>query len=176
MDKWAGAHFFFPVVLKTDTEKIEVLAREVAQDLTLSLFDLEVAREGPRTILRVYVDREGGVPLSDIERFSRRFGALLDVEDPVAGAYVLEVSSPGVNRRLRRPEHFAASVGRRVKVTLAEPREGRRHVTGVLAESDGEGITIAEGEAGFRVPYGAIRKASLDVSQQELFGKGKRKR
>ena len=176
MDKWAGAHFFFPVVLKTDTEKIEVLAREVAQDLTLSLFDLEVAREGPRTILRVYVDREGGVPLSDIERFSRRFGALLDVEDPVAGAYVLEVSSPGVNRRLRRPEHFAASVGRRVKVTLTEPREGRRHLTGVLADSDGEGITIAEGGASFRVPYGAIRKASLDVSQEELVGKGKRQR
>ena len=168
--------FFFHLVQKTDTEKIEVLAREVARDLSLSLFDLTVAREGPRTILRVFVDREGGVALSDIETYSRRLGALLDVEDPVAGAYVLEVSSPGVNRRLRRPEHFEAVVGRRVKVTLAEPREGRRHIGGVLSGSDGEGITVTAGEDVFRVPYGGIRKASLEVTQEELFGKGKKRR
>ncbi|HEX9191018.1 MAG TPA: ribosome maturation factor RimP [Candidatus Deferrimicrobiaceae bacterium] len=153
-----------------------MLTREVARDLSLSLFDLEVAREGPRTILRVFVDREGGVALSDITTYSRRLGALLDVEDPMAGAYVLEVSSPGVNRRLRRPEHFEAAVGRRVKVTLAEPREGRRHIVGVLSGSDGEGITITEGEAGFRIPYDGIRKASLDVTQEELFAKGKKRR
>jgi ribosome maturation factor RimP len=168
--------FFFHIVQKTDTGKIEALAREVARDLSLSLYDLEVAREGPRTILRVYVDREDGVVLSDIETYSRRLGALLDVEDPVAGAYVMEVSSPGVNRRLRRPEHFEAVVGRRLKVTLAEPREGRRHVSGVLAGADGDGITIAMGDAGFRVPYGGIRKASLEVTQEELFGKGKKRR
>ena len=168
--------FFFRIVQKTDTEKIEVLAREVARDLSLSLFDLEVAREGPRIILRVFVDREGGVVLSEIETYSRRLGALLDVEDPVAGAYVMEVSSPGVNRRLRRPEHFAASIGRRVKVTLAEPREGRRHIVGVLSGSDGEGIAIAVGDAEIRVPFGEIRKASLEVTQEELFGKGKKKR
>ena len=161
---------------KTDTEKIGVLARDVARDLSLSLFDLTVAREGPRSILRVYVDREGGISLSDIEAYSRRLGALLDVEDPVAGSYVLEVSSPGVNRRLRRPEHFEAVVGRRVKVTLSGPREGRRHIAGVLAGSDGDGITIAEGDAGLRVPYGEIRKASLEVTQEELFGKGKKRR
>jgi ribosome maturation factor RimP len=159
-----------------DTEKIGVLAREVARDLSLSLFDLEVAREGPRTILRVYLDREGGVSLSDIETYSRRLGALLDVEDPVEGAYVLEVSSPGVTRKLRKPEHFAASVGKRLKVTLAEPREGRRHVSGVLAGCDAEGVTIAAQEGDFRVAYGGIRKASLEVTQEELFGKGKKKR
>jgi ribosome maturation factor RimP len=168
--------FFFRIVQKTDTEKIGLLAREVARDLSLSLYDLEVAREGPRTILRVFVDREGGVVLSDIETFSRRLGALLEVEDPVGGAYVLEASSPGVNRRLRRPEHFAASVGRRVKVALAEPREGRRHVSGVLSGSDGEGITVTADETAFRIPYGEIRKASLEVTQEELFGKGKKRR
>jgi ribosome maturation factor RimP len=168
--------FFFRIVQKPDTEKIGALAREVARDLSLSLFDLEVAREGPRTVLRVFVDREGGVVLSDIETYSRRLGALLDVEDPVAGAYVLEVSSPGVNRRLRRPEHFEAVVGRRVKVTLAEPRDGRRHLSGVLSGSDGEGITIMAEEAGYRIPYGEIRKASLEVTQEELFGKGKKRR
>jgi ribosome maturation factor RimP len=159
-----------------DTAKIEALAGEVARDLSLSLFDLEVAREGPRSILRVYVDREGGVPLSEIQTFSRRFGALLDVEDPMEGAYVLEVSSPGVNRRLRRPDHFASSVGRRVKVTLLEPREGRRHFVGTLAGCDGTGIDLDAGDATIRIRYGEIRKATLDVTQEELFGKGKKKR
>jgi ribosome maturation factor RimP len=159
-----------------DTAKIEALAGEVARDLSLSLFDLEVAREGPRIFLRVYVEREGGVVLSDIETYSRRLGALLDVEDPMEGAYVLEVSSPGVNRKLRRPEHFSASVGRRVKVTLSEPREGRRHLSGVLAGCDAEGVAISAEGGEIRVPYGGIRKASLEVTQEELFGKGKKKR
>jgi len=175
-DKWAGAHFFFPVVKKTDTDKIEVIAGEVARDLSLSLFDLEVAEEGPRTVLRVYLDREGGVSLSEIQSFSRRFGAVLDVEDPVEGPYVLEVSSPGVNRRLRKPGHFALCMGKRIRVTLMEPREGRRHLVGTLAGCDGEGIDIRSEDAEFRIAYGDIRKANLDVTQEELFGKGKKKR
>ena len=161
-----------------DTEKIEAIAGEVARDLSLSLFDLEVAREGPRTVLRVYLDREGGVSLSEIQTFSRRFGAVLDVEDPLQGAYVLEVSSPGVNRRLRRPDHFALSVGKRIRVALAEPREGRRNFVGTLAGSDPEGIALRmeEEETELRIAYREIRKANLDVTQEELFGKGKKKR
>ena len=158
-----------------DTEKIEALAGEVARDLSLSLFDLEVAREGPRRILRVFLDREGGVGLSEIQAFSRRFGALLDVEDPVEGPYVLEVSSPGLNRRLRRPDHFAASVGKRVRIALAEMREGRRNVVGTLDRSDGDGIDVTIEGTSFRIAYGEIRKANLEVTQEELFGKGKRK-
>ncbi|MBE0603355.1 MAG: ribosome maturation factor RimP, partial [Deltaproteobacteria bacterium] len=142
----------------------------------LSLFDLEVAKEGPRTVLRVYLDREGGVSLSEIQSFSRRFGAVLDVEDSVEGPYVLEVSSPGVNRRLREPGHFALCMGKRIRVTLTEPREGRRHLVGTLDGCDGEGIDIRAEEAGFRIAYGDIRKANLDVTQEELFGKGKKKR
>lgn len=176
MDKWAGAHFFFTVVAKADIIKIETLAGEVARDLFLSLYDVDVVREGPRTILRVYVEREGGVLLSDISAFSRRFGAVLEVEDPVEGPYVLEVSSPGVTRRLRRPEHFEGALGKRVRVNLEAPREGRRHLTGVLSACDGAGIEVREGDAAYRVPYAEIRKANLDVTQEELFGKGKKTR
>jgi ribosome maturation factor RimP len=159
-----------------DTEKIEALAREIARDLSLSLFDLEVAREGPRLILRVFVDREGGVDLSAIQTFSRRFGALLDVEDPVEGKYVLEVSSPGLNRRLRKPEHFARSLGNRIRVALVGLQDGRRNLVGTLVGCDGEGIDVKVDEADFRIAYGDIRKANLEVTQEELFGKGKKKR
>jgi ribosome maturation factor RimP len=162
--------------VKTDTIKIEALAGEVARDLSLSLYDVEVSREGPRNILRVYVEREGGVALSDIATFSRRFGAILEVDDPVEGPYVLEVSSPGVTRRLRRPDHFERSLGKRVRVSLVAPREGRRHLIGVLSGCDDEGIEVRADEETHRVPYAEIRKANLDVTQEELFGKGKKKR
>lgn len=158
--------------MKVETETIEASAGEVARDLALSLYDIEVAREGPRTILRVFLEREGGIRLQDIEAFSRRFGALLDVEDPLGGPYVLEVSSPGVNRRLRRPEHFEAAVGRRVRVTLAAPKEGRRNLVGILVEAGPGGIAIREKEAVHRVLYAEIRKAQREVTQEELFRKG----
>jgi ribosome maturation factor RimP len=176
LEPWAGAHFFFLILMHMDTLKIEALAGEVARDLSLSLFDVEIAREGPRSILRIFVEREGGVPLSDIATFSRRFGAILEVDDPMKGPYVLEVSSPGVNRRLRRPEHFGRSLGKRVRVTLAAPREGRRHLVGELAGCDGEGIEVVADGTTYRVPYREIRKATLDVTQEELFGKGKKTR
>jgi ribosome maturation factor RimP len=159
-----------------DTVKIEALAGEVARDLSLSLFDVEIAREGPRIILRVFVEREGGVALSDIATFSRRFGAILEVDDPMDGPYVLEVSSPGVTRRLRRPEHFARSLGKRVRVNLSAPREGRRNLVGELSGSDGEGIDVVADGTTYRVPYGEIRKATLEVTHEELFGKGKKSR
>jgi ribosome maturation factor RimP len=163
-------------VAKADTIKIEALAGEIARDLSLSVYDVDVAREGPRTILRVYVEREGGVVLSDISAFSRRFGVVLEVEDPVEGPYVLEVSSPGVTRRLRRQGHFEGVLGKRIRVNLEAPLEGRRQLLGVLSACDGAGIEVREGDATYRVPYASIRKANLDVTQEELFGKGKKKR
>ena len=159
-----------------DTDKIEALAGGVARDLSLHVYDLEVAREGPRRILRVYLDRDGGVALPDIQAFSRRFGAILDVEDPLEGPYVLEVSSPGLNRRLRRQEHFAQAAGRRIRVALLRVQEGRRNIVGTLVRCDGEGIDVAVDNLEIRVAYGEIRKANLDVTQEELFGKEKRKR
>ena len=159
-----------------DADKIEAIAEATARDLGLSLFDLEAAREGPRTVLRVYLDREGGVTLSEIQLFSRRFSAVLDVEDPIQGPYVLEVSSPGVNRRLRKPKHFALSVGRRIRVTLLSPLEGRRNLIGTLTGFDSDGIDIREGDASIRIGYKLIRKANIDVTQEELFGKEKKKR
>ena len=171
---WSPLFFSYPVNM--DTLKIEALAGEVARDLSLSLFDIEIAREGPRILLRVFVEREGGVPLSDIATFSRRFGAILEVDDPMDGPYVLEVSSPGVTRRLRRPEHFERSLGKRVRVNLAAPREGRRHLVGELSGCDREGIEVVADGTTYRVPYGEIRKANLDVTQEELFAKGQKKK
>lgn len=161
----------------TDIERLEALAHDVAREADVELYDLRVETEGPRTVLRIFLEREGGVRLSDIESYSRKFGALLDVEDPVDGPYVLEVSSPGVNRRLTRPAHFARYAGHRVRVALGEPVEGARNFTGTLRSSDEEAISL-EREDGttYRLPYRLMRKANLETSQEELFGKGKKKR
>jgi len=161
--------------MKADIEKIEALVTQVAQEEMLEVFDLAVAREGPRTVVRVFLEREGGISLGECESFSRKMSAVLDVSDPMPGPYVLEVSSPGLNRRLVRPAHFAAVAGRRVRVSLIEQVEGSRSYSGTLLRADDEGFELERDGRTFRFPYGAVRKANLEVSQEELFGKGKRK-
>jgi len=162
--------------MKADIDKIEPLVAQVAREEMVDLFDLVVAREGPRTVVRVFIEREGGVRLGDCQEFSRKLSAALDVNDPMPGAYVLEVSSPGLNRRLSKPRHFASAAGKRVRVELRELFEGNRNYRGTLLRADEEGIDIDRDGRTFRLPYSIIRKANLDISQEELFGKGKKKR
>lgn len=142
----------------------------------VEVFDLNVLREGPRTLIRIFLDREGGVRLGECESFSRKMSAALDVHDPMPGPYVLEVSSPGLDRRLVKPAHYASATGKRVKVSLAEPVEGSRNYTGTLVRADEDGFDLEKDGRTFRFAYGAVRKARLEVSQEELFGKGKGKR
>jgi ribosome maturation factor RimP len=161
--------------MKADIEKIEALVSQVAQEESVEVFDLAVLREGPRTVVRVFLDREGGIRLGECESFSRKMSAVLDVSDPMPGPYVLEVSSPGLNRRLTKPAHFAAAAGKRVRVALSEPMEGSRNYVGLLRSADAEGIELERDGRTYRFPYPAVRKANLEVSQEELFGRGKRK-
>jgi len=162
--------------MKVDAEKIEALAGQLARDEVLELVDVEIRPEGARAVLRVVLDREGGIRLGEIESFSRRFGALLEVEDPVQGPYVLEVSSPGLERKLTRPSHFAASRGKRIRVSLAEFLEGSRNFRGTLTESDEEGFVLEREGTRYRIPFRLVRKANIEITQEELFGTGKRKR
>ncbi len=161
--------------MKVDVGKIEAIAARVAAEEFVELFDIEVGG-GSRPVVRVFLDREGGVTLGECESFSRKMGAALEVFDPVPGAYVLEVSSPGLNRKLRKPAHFAAVAGKKVRVTLAEPVGGSRRFSGTLLRADADGIEIETGGGGtMRIAYGDVRKANLEISEEELFGKGRKK-
>lgn len=162
--------------MKVDTEKIAALAGQLAQDEMLELVDVEIGSEGPRPVIRVFLDREGGIRLGEIQSFSRRFGALLEVEDPVQGAYLLEVSSPGLERKLTRPSHFAACRGKLVKVSLIDFIEGSRNFRGTLKDSDEEGFDLEREGKRYRIPFRMVRKANVEITQEELFGTGKRKR
>jgi ribosome maturation factor RimP len=137
------------------------------------LVDLEYVRELSGWVLRLFIDRpgrdaaskEGAVGLEDCARVSHAVETTLDVEDLVPHAYSLEVSSPGLNRPLRRPEHFARVVGKRVKVKTYGPvgQPPRKSFTGTLADISASDITVeVEGGGAFHIPFRDIAKANLE--------------
>jgi ribosome maturation factor RimP len=125
----------------TDRQRLIELLEPTVKALGFELVDVE-AHFGRRSLLRLFIDREPAVTLADCELVSGQIGAFLDVEDPLPGSYVLEVSSPGLDRRLRTPEHFRRFVGKQVKVQLKEARNGRRRLQGRLTRLDGDTVDL----------------------------------
>ena len=131
----------------------------------LSLWDIEFQRHGPKWLLRIFIDREnGGVTLDDCEQVSRDLGTALDVEDIISHAYTLEVSSPGLDRTLTKPEHYARFIGSTIKVKTFQPFEGQKVFRGKLLDM-GDGVIKVELETSaiIEIPLSNITKASLDV-------------
>jgi ribosome maturation factor RimP len=146
--------------------QIERLLGPILASLGLALWELEFRKEGPRWMLRVFIDREeGGVTLNDCEAVSRDLSAALDVEDVIPQAYTLEVSSPGLDRTLTKPEHFSRFIGSAVKIKTFQPIEGQKVFHGTLKGMEG-GIVKMElpGGAVLDIPLGDISKASLEVA------------
>ena len=144
-------------------ELVELLSPTVAA-LGLELLGLEYAPSSGSAMLRLYIDAEGRhVTIEDCEAVSREVSALLDVNDPIASQYTLEVSSPGIDRPLFTPAQFARFVGEEAKVSLRLPQDGRRRLQGRIASVDGNNIAIAEEgkEEAFLVAHDNIEKARL---------------
>ncbi len=137
----------------------EALVRPVVEAGGLELWEVTYRKEGGRMVLRVTVDRAGGVDLDTIAETSERISRRLDLEGFGASRYSLEVSSPGLERPLRVPRHFARSVGERVKVKTEESVEGEKVFEGALVSADEEAIVIATDGGELRVPYPNIRSA-----------------
>ena len=134
------------------TELTAGLARPIAEENGCTLWDVEYVKEAGTWFLRVYIDKEGGVDIDDCEAVSRRLSDALDEADPIEGSYTLEVSSAGLDRTLKKPEHFAAFLGSEVDVKLYRPLEGRKEHTGVLRAYDAEsGAVTVETAAGERI-------------------------
>jgi ribosome maturation factor RimP len=125
------------------------------------LIEVEFVPAQGGATLRVYIDGPEGVDLDDCVAASHRLSELLDVEDPFPGAYSLEVSSPGTDRVLRTPAHFARFIGDRVKVELAAPRAGRRRYTGTLRRADGESIEMDVDNFSVSIRLADISRARL---------------
>lgn len=118
------------------------IAQPIAEQLGLDIWDIRFAKEGADWFLRIYIDKDGGVGITDCENMSRAIDKPLDERDPIEQAYCLEVSSPGVERELTREKHFEACTGKKIKIRLIRAVEGKRDFAGVLEGFDGQRITL----------------------------------
>ncbi len=141
--------------------RIEALIREAVEDEGFELVGVELAQTGRSPVLRVYVDRPGGVTISDCAYMSRRVGVLLEVDDFIPGSYTLEVSSPGLERPLFREADYRRFLGREIRLLAVEKIEGRRNFAGrIKGFSNGAVQLDCEGET-FSVPLDRVKKAHL---------------
>jgi ribosome maturation factor RimP len=142
--------------------KITELAGQLATSMGLEIVLLEIKGSGGRSVVRAYIDQPGGITLRDCERFSKRFSVLLDVEDSVTFSYILEVSSPGLDRPLVKAEHFVRFAGKKAKVRMRVPLAGQRNFLGTI-RGVADGILLLETPGGNQkeLPLTQIEKANL---------------
>jgi len=143
-------------------QRIREIAERVATSESLEVVDVEFRGNPPRALLRIFIDKPGGVTHHDCEIVSTQVGAILDVEDSIPGRYTLEVSSPGVERRLHRSADYTRFAGKKVKIIVREPVSGHRQLLGRLEGLEGGIVTLLpeHGER-VRVAYDNIERANL---------------
>jgi ribosome maturation factor RimP len=142
-------------------DELKNLLEPVVEALGYELSDLQVRVGGKDGVIRLFIDRPEGIGLADCEAVSRQVSATLDVEDPLPGRYVLEVSSPGLDRTLTKPEHYQRFIGEVVKVKLRFPIDGRRNYRGSLKSASEENIEMEVDGALYRLPTATIESARL---------------
>ena len=142
-------------------DELAKLLEPTVERLGYELVDLEARLGGKGGLVRVFIDKPGGIDLDDCETVSRAVSALLDVEDPVPGNYNLEVSSPGLDRKLTKVEHFQRFAGETVKVQMRLPIGGRRRFRGTLVSSDDENIVVDVDGESHSLPLKTIDTARL---------------
>ncbi len=133
----------------------------VVASLGCELWGLEYFTQGRHSTLRLYIDKEGGVGLEECEKVSRQVGAVLDVEDPIAGEYTLEVSSPGMDRPLYTLEQFSRYTGEQVNIKLRSAFEGRRKFSGILQGVEDDDVLVVVDDTEYLLPIELIEKANI---------------
>jgi ribosome maturation factor RimP len=146
-------------------ERVRSVALRVTADRGFELVDVELKQAKSEKLVRIFVDRPGGIGLEDLQAVSEEVSAILDAEDPIDGHYTLEVSSPGLDRPLRGEADYRRFVGKLAKLASYEPVEGRRHWTGRIVACDDGIVTLElDGEkASARVPLAKLSHGRLEV-------------
>lgn len=144
-------------------DRVITLVEPILAERGLELVDVEHRREGRGQVVRLLVDRQGGIDLETLSRLSRELSDLLDGEQPVPGAYTLEVSSPGIHRPLRKPEHFVAYLGKKVRVRCHAPLDGQRNFLGTLVAVTAGGVTLrCDGGVESYIEFANVDKANYE--------------
>ncbi|MDA8161988.1 MAG: ribosome maturation factor RimP [Desulfobacteraceae bacterium] len=147
--------------------KIEGLVRDLIEPIILSsgleLVDIDYGRGPQGMILRLVIDKPEGVRIDDCEEISRLAGDILDANDPISGPYNLEVSSPGINRPLKKMEDFDRFAGQKVFIETCEPIDGRRRFKGLLMGMTNGVISVSADKTVFEIPYENVSRARLNI-------------
>lgn len=133
---------------ETYESRTEQLLTPIVKEYGVEIYDVEYVKEGGDYYLRAYIDKEGGVNITDCENVSRALSDALDAEDYIPDAYILEVSSPGLGRTLKKDKHLERSLGEAVEIKTYKPIDGSKEFEGILKAYDKETLTITEEEDG----------------------------
>lgn len=141
--------------------RFEELINPVVTMLGFELVGIEYFPRGKKSLLRIYIDKPDGISLDDCAVVSHQVSGTLDVEDPIKGNYILEVSSPGIDRPLFKMEHFAQFAGNKVKLRLVYPRDGQRNLKGTLQGMENDNVKLEVDGKLLLLPFSTIEKAKL---------------
>lgn len=154
-------------MVSLEDEKVIDAVREILDPILLEkgleLVDVEYRREGRGRVLRVYIDKEGGVTVEDCAKISRELGTLLDVHDIIPNSYNLEVSSPGLTRALKTPRDFKRFTGKKVKIKTKMDIQKRRVFVGRLLDFSGNVASVEVDGKPYLIPYEEIERANLEL-------------
>ncbi|MFH1122545.1 MAG: ribosome maturation factor RimP, partial [Pseudomonadota bacterium] len=143
------------------TKEVADLVEPILEEMGFEMVDVEYLSYQGRWVLRLTIDKEGGVTIDDCARVSRELGDLIDVKDIIPHEYILEVSSPGLNRPLTKEKHLIEAIGKKIKLRMARPMEGRRNFAGHLRDFR-DGILYVEIERGMvALPWPGVERANL---------------
>jgi len=166
-EKWAMCPFFIGRRLIWSngwclvSEQLRELIEPVVKGLGFELWGLEYLSQGRHSVLKIYIDAEAGIEVDDCASVSRQVGGLLDVEEPLKGMYTLEVSSPGMDRRLFLLSQYEMFKGAKIKVNLRSAYEGKRKFTGLLCGVEDGDVVLRLGEEEILFPFADIDKAHV---------------
>ena len=127
-------------------ERVYSLIRKTVEEQGVSLWDVRFVKEGASWYLRIYIDKPDGITIDDCTNVSHAVDPIIDSADPIDVSYYLEVCSPGIERELTRPEHYATMLGKKISVRLYKAKDGTKELTGLLKSSDKDGIVLDCGE------------------------------
>lgn len=142
---------------------VEAMVLPIVQELNLELVDVEFVKEGAHWYLRVFLDKDGGIDVEDCRAVSEKLSHLLDEQDPIPQAYMLEVSSPGLDRPLRKQSDYAKYSGRLVRVKTFAPVDGKKEVVGELKGLEGEDVVLAVEGREVRIPREKAASIRLEI-------------